>query len=447
VPADVDAGRVFYSLSQDRHGRLWLGSNRGLVRFDPDASPERAFRTYDPGDGTGNWEFNRRARFRDGDGRLYLGGMTGVTVFAPDAVRADLRPPRAMLDRMRILGAGGEREDSLVGVERLRLAPGDLALELSFTTPLFTRGDRARFRYRLLDFDPDWRVAGEERSARYTNLPPGDYRFEVEAANADGVWSAAPGTLALRVVPPFYATWWFRGLALLALLSLLALAYRLRVRHLLALQRMRLDIAADLHDELGSELAAIGVGAAMVARGRGLEEGERRRLEGVRSSAETVMQSLRDIVWYVNPDKDRTDALVERMRRHAGSVLGDLCWRFETEGMTHNLPLDMLLRRQVYLIFREALNNLVRHTAARSVRIAIAIDGTRVEMAIDDDGRGFDPARPGGDGSGLANMRRRAAAIAATLDIDSAPGHGTRIRLGLDMTHSRRGRRRPGGSG
>jgi signal transduction histidine kinase/ligand-binding sensor domain-containing protein len=430
--AQVEAGRVFYSIAADRHGAFWIGSNRGLLRFDPE---QASFRLYDQRDGVHITEFNRRSRSRDAHGRLLLGGLGGLLRFDPSPARATPRAPRPRVQRARIWNRDGERHVELQPGRTLLLAADDLTVALEFAAPGFRRAGHWRYRYRLLGADANWVEDRGGRTARYPRLAPGNYRFELQAGDPETGWRGGAAAIVLQFLPAWHESPWFRFPALLALILLAAGLYRWRVDRLLEMERLRTGIAADLHDELGSELAAISLSAATLGERKDLPTAHRQRLTQLSVSAQKVAEAMRDIVWYVNPEKDRLDALGQRLQVLARRLLGEDRVEVDNGWRDCDAGLPMALRRQLHLIAREALNNVLRHAQAQRVWLQLGADHDRLWLRLRDDGCGFDPAQRS-DGSGLGNMRRRATAIGAQLDIDSAPGRGTRIELRL--THSRR---------
>jgi len=418
-------GSAIFSVAEDATGELWLGTNRGLVRYRPATEELRAF---DLGDGIGNLEFNRHAVARTPDGGLAFGGMEGLTLFDPGNVRASSYRPRTSLTRIAVLGSGGERSIEPWGVDRLVLEPGDRAVTFEWAALLFSRAERCISRYRLEGLDGDWIEAGRERRARYTNLAPGDYGFRVVSANADGLWSESEATIELRVLPPFWRTAWFRLLVVASVAGLLALAYRLRVARLRSLERMRLRIASDLHDELGGDLSGIAVAAGLVARREQLADADRDRLAGVQRTAVEVLHGLRDIVWCVDPSRDRLADLSERLRAVARALFGESEVEVELELPNEPTPLPMDLRRALYLSAKELLHNVARHAEARRVRLALERGAGRLRLEVEDDGIGFDPERAV-EGTGLASVRRRMREAAGSVTLRSAAGEGTAARL------------------
>lgn len=418
-------GSIVFSVIEDDRGIVWLGTNQGLIRFDPATGETRPF---DLADGIGNVEFNRHAAARLADGSVALGGMSGVTHFDPERIIASTYRPPTTLARVAILGASGERTVEPFALERLVLGPEDRAVTFDWSVPFFSRSDRCTSRYRLEGLDDRWLEAGQARSVRYTNLEPGRYRFRVVSANADGLWNEAGAEVAVQVLPPYWRTTWFRLLLVALGTTLLALAYRLRVRRIAKLERMRLRIAGDLHDELGSDLSGIAVTAGLVARREEISVADRERLAGIESTAVEVMHGLRDIVWCVDPSRDRLQDLAERLRSVTRGLFGDTAVEVDLDLVSDPATLPMDLRRALYLSAKELLHNVARHAQAHRVRLALARAGGMLALEIADDGSGFDPSAAS-DGTGLASVRRRMREAGGRIEILSSPGQGTRAVL------------------
>jgi ligand-binding sensor domain-containing protein/anti-sigma regulatory factor (Ser/Thr protein kinase) len=438
IAAGTLPGSVCFSLEPDAAGRLWVGTNSGLASIDRDPTGAQQVRVFDLKDGLGNIEFNRNAAFRSGTGEMFFGGMTGLTVFRPEDVRTNLVPPPVVLTRVSVLGKGGEREFVPRGMRRLTLEPTDQALAFEFAALNFIAPEKNRYAYRLDGLDADWVESEGRRFARYAGLAPGEYVFRVRGSNNHGVWSDKEATLGITVQPAFWQTIWFRGAGILIILGILYLLHRARVGRLLELEKVRLRIASDLHDELSGELSSIALSSAIARRQGYLQEPERRRLAEIESTSRQVVGGLRDLVWTINPEHDSLEAMVRRMRSTAAQFLEELDWSFEESWTTAEGGVAMTVRRDLHLVFKEALTNVVRH--ARATRVAIRLDrvGDRLRLEVEDDGVGFDPAAAR-SGTGLASMRRRAERLGAKLDIRAAPDRGTRLRLDLPVGRIRRG--------
>ncbi|HYE95925.1 MAG TPA: two-component regulator propeller domain-containing protein [Rubricoccaceae bacterium] len=427
--ADGLPGAVAYSITEDARGALWVGTNRGLARLDP---ARGTFRAYDLSDGIGTMEFNRHATFRDADGTLYVGGVDGLTVFHPDRVRDNPHVPPVVFTRIETDGRDGAAMLNPAALARLTLTPRQSAVTFEFAALNFTDPHKNRYAYRLEGLDDDWVEAGTQRTARYASLPPGRYTFRVRAANNDGVWNLQGAALPVTVLPPFWRTWWFRFLGLAAVAAALAVAYRLRVRRLLAVERLRLRIAGDLHDDLSTDLSGIALVTDLLHRHPNLADDDRRQLAEVRDTALAMVDGLRDIVWTINPEHDTLEAMVRRMRQVAARLLTGLDHTFEADVPAGAHAVAMTLRRDVLLLYKEALHNVARHARATRVSVRLAQRDGHLDLTVEDDGQGFDPEQVEG-GHGLRSMRARAAALHADLDVVSRPGAGTRLHLRLPM--------------
>jgi len=430
-------GSVVYSLLDDDAGRLWLGTNRGLARFDPAAPRERRFRTYDASDGIAGAEFNRHAALRAGNGELFFGGIDGLTGFRPAEIRDDPQPPPVVLTAIQSASRAGSLSHEPFGLERLALTFRDSSFGFEFAALGFANPARNRYAYRLTGFDPAWVEAGARRFARYTNVPPGEYVFRVKGSNADGVWNEAGLALPVSIAPPFWQTWWFRILALAAASGLLIAAYRYRVERLLELERLRLRIASDLHDDISSDLSGIAVALDLLGRRPAVTPEHRGRLDELRDRALRMADSLRDTVWSVQPEHDSLESLARRLRSVAASLLPDTHVSFDLRVPPHT-PLHMTVRRGVFLTCKELLHNVARHGRASNVEVTLATEDGRLRLRVSDDGVGFDPDASH-EGEGLRSLRRRARQLGAELSIKSRPGAGTVATLDVAVARTRDG--------
>jgi signal transduction histidine kinase len=231
------------------------------------------------------------------------------------------------------------------------------------------------------------------------------------------------------IAPPYWQTWWFRALVAAALLGLVAFAYNIRVRHLLALERLRLRVASDLHDDLGGVLSSLALSSDLVRRTLPDEQAtSKNRLLEMGSVARAAADALRSIVWVIDPGHETMDEMVMAMRTTATRMLRNMEVSFSAGPMPARRILDMEFRRNVALSFNEILNNILKHAHAGRVDINLRSEGDRLVLRVHDDGTGFDTSQIS-PGNGLGNLQHRAAAVGGTCTLTSEPGKGTTVEI------------------
>ncbi len=309
------------------------------------------------------------------------------------------------------------------------------------------------FWYRLEGFDHDWFQARLQRSATYTNLDGGSYTFRVRATDPEGNELLGKAQFMLRVQPPFYQTWWFIGLAAAVFFGLVWLIFQYHLRQRLEKEAIRLRIARDLHDEVGSTLSAISILSASTLHGV-QKDLDAARFGNIGEKARAALDSISDIVWSVNPENDSMEKALARMSAYAAEMLENVGTelRFEVGPGVETLTLPMEKRKNFYLIFKEAIHNCAKYARASQVEVVIKREDNTLILSIKDDGVGFniqntEPEMPNMTapnstlktqnsklslgGNGLRNMRSRASAMGGRLEVNSSPGKGTSIMLWL----------------
>ncbi len=374
-------------------------------------------------EGLPNRESNRGspAAIKLSDGRLLFNNIDGAVVIDPTGATAK-PPPRV---RLTLASADNAPLPVTRGAPHTRVPPGTRQLQFDFVALAFAAPNQSHYRYRLDGYDDDWVDVGPATRASYTGLHPGRYTFRVQAVNGTSDWSRA-ASWPFVLAPFVWQTWWFRLLAAASVLGLLAAAYRFRVGRLLEMERLRVRIASDLHDDIGANLSSIALLSQMLEGRPSLGERERRQLSRIGLAAQETMSGLRDVIWLVDPAHDNLAALLRKMRTAAASLLEDVEWSFRAPDAIPARRLSMGLVRNAYLVFKEALHNAVRHGHAGHIGITVTLDGSDLVLRIEDDGSGFDPDSAH-RGNGLGNMQRRAREVGGRLEVESRPGQGTRI--------------------
>ncbi len=450
------SGNQVSQIFEDDAGRIWAATNQGLSRLDPESGSIYSFNRRD---GLFAQPFSQHAGTRGPDGTFLVGGHAGLIAFDPTQVETPITIPRLVWKDVRIDGEvmtshASDRFDSLV------LQPEDRSVSFQYVGLDYSNPDEVRYATRLLGFDDGWVECGRRDFASFTNLDAGEYRFQVRAAGSGGVWSE-PVEVGFTVVPPFYR----RGGFLLSALAVVALAlwvaHSVRLRRQIARARLherirfaereyiREQVARDYHDELGHKLTKLGIFADLLRRG--IDSTNRDELVHYADRTGELVESLsrktREFIWSIDPSKDSAFDLAELVGRFGHDLFEGSGIQFRLTGLEDELKSARLApdwKRQLVLLLQEALHNSLRHSNASQVELIIGRVGPGLEIEVRDDGRGFDITdrlgRDGtqsgsgswsgtGSGSGLRNMKRRAQAIGASLEVRSNPGRGTSLRL------------------
>lgn len=444
---DTSLPRLITFILEDDFGYLWLGSNEGLFRaalVDLNASAEgRTQRVanshFDRLDGLPGSAFVgglQPTAHKDRSGKIWVPTLAGVGVVDPGALPMQGRSVFATIDEVRIDGDSKRLRtaaEESVGLGRFNrgnyrpiiAAAGAEQFEFRFTGPDFISPERLRFQYRMEGQDSEWLDAGATRSARYSRLAPGEYLFRVVTVNRSGVWNRRGAAVTLIVEPFFWQTAAFQCLVVLFGGAALIAVYRYTLWRQHEIARLRLRIASDLHDEVGSNLGSIALKTEMLQTTGGLAV-DRRDLEDINTVALRTANEVRDVAWFINPGFDTFSEMGMRMREVAGRMLARLDWQFEFPEETDR-KLTLEFRRNVFFIYKEILHNIVKHARARRVTICARNEAGHFVLEVRDDGCGLGA----GDqpGQGLGNMARRAREIAGEIEVESAPEGGTVIRL------------------
>lgn len=317
---------------------------------------------------------------------------------------------------------------SISATAEIRLSYQHSVFSFEFAALDYWAPEKNRYSYKMEGFDAEWIAAGTKNSATYTNLNPGAYIFRVRGANCDGVWNEQGAAVKLTIAPPFWMTWWFRGLGLAAAAGLLALLHHHRVQRLLELDRLRVRLASDLHDDLGSTLNAIAMKTEMMQAGVAPEENSQ-QLTQIGHMCREMINALRDVVWSIDARNDRVKDLLDHMREFAESTLAEhnIEIQFITSAIDMEKRLAFNLRQNFHLIFKEALNNILKYADASQVRVEMSNGGKIFQMKISDNGKGL-AAASRRYGNGLRNMEMRAEQIGAELEYENDAGFAVRLK-------------------
>lgn len=412
---------------------VWYVTYNQLVRWNPQQDKKHM---YTKADGIATDELN--AVYKDNQGRIFVTSLDGFNWFYPNQIVDDTLARRIVFTDFKLFNQSASLQPDSVYNFSIATQPSQLKLvnlkhnhsffSIGFAAQEFIAPEKIQYAYRLSGFDKDWVYVGNRTFASYTNLDPGTYQFEVKATNPDGYWGNDFATLTLIIQPPFWRTWWFMVLVLLATCALLYAIHRYRLAQSLKLERLRTKIASDLHDEVGSSLTKISIYSELVQNG--VHEKEKTNyLQSIGSLSREVVSTMSDIVWSIDNNNDTLTELINRMKDFATEVLHvrNIDFEFILHKVDSNKVVDPILRQNIYLIFKEAINNIVKHSKANKVNVFITTH-PHFELQIVDNGVGL-PIQQSHTGNGLRNMNRRAVAIGGKISFSS--GSGTTITLTL----------------
>ena len=429
---------VIYGILPDDEGNLWMSTNKGLSSFN---LKKHNLRNFDYKDGLQSNEFNRGAYCRTRDGCLFFGGVNGFNYFYPREILKNTTRPQVVITGLKIRNQpvpvraeGSPLSKSIYLTEKLTLAFKENFISFEFASMDFTDPEKNLYRYKLEGFDKDWINSGNTYSANYTNLDPGTYTFKVKGSNNDDFWNEQGTSVKVIILPPWYMTWWFRTFMALAVGLAVYGFYRFRLTQALKLQSIRNRIASDLHDEVGSNLSNIYIFSNVAQQKATANDQTAPLLQKITDYTQQSMEAMNDIVWMINTRNDRFENIIVRMRTLAAELAetSDCDLQMNFDESLNDVKLNMEERKNFYLIYKEAINNLAKYAGCKNVWVSMSLRHNTVTLIIRDNGKGFDVANTS-TGNGLFNMKKRAEFLNGTFKVDSKMGEGTTLQLSFKV--------------
>ena len=448
------------SILEDQQGKLWVGTDNGLAEFTPGT---KSVRSYYASDGLAGNEFNYwGAAFQDTRGEMFFPGVSGLTVFHPGKIAKNRYVPPVVLTDFRLFGASvspGPRSplhQAISATKTFTLTHSQNIFSFGFSSLSYAYPERNRYRYMLEGLEHQWNYTDSRRRfGTYTTLAPGEYVFRVQGSNNHGVWNEEGVSIRIRVLPPWWNTWWFRALWVAAVLALLWELYQLRLRQLARQFNMCLEervgertrIARDLHDTLlqsfhgvmlhfqtGINLLPEHPAEARTAEARKTLEKAMHQAKHAIVEGRQAIQGLRSSVVETNDLALAMRTLGEELAANANST----AFQVHVEGTPR--ALHPILRDEVYRITGEGIRNAFRHSDAKQIEVEIHYDDRRLRVRVRDDGKGIDPKLLSDDGRqghfGLRGMRERAKLIGGKLTVWSELDAGTEVELSIPASRA-----------
>ncbi len=418
---------VYAILPQQKDSNiLWISTFNGLDRYRKD---RQTFSNYFEEDGLSSNEFNQNSFMTTSTGEMYFGSINGITFFDPAAF-GEPEPFQVFAS-----GISGWNEKTQ-SIQLLRNSsatdntivkkPSDLLLELHFGCTDYSDPQRSTYSYRIRELSDNWVSLDDRHTLNLGGIPYGSYMIDVKAINPRGVSSANVLTFRVKVTQPFYKTWWFFALLLLGLALIFYSAYQIKYQGFKNILHLRMKIASNLHDEVGSLLTRITMFSDNLRYSRNTEEQRNAKLEKIAELSRNAVASMSDVLWTIDSRNDFAGNLLDRMREHAEEMLVSLGIdvNFVLSGTDLNQPISSDTRGEIYLIFKEAVNNIAKHSKATHVAITYQISDRQFLLKIANN-RAGSFSNEQSTGQGLSNMRMRAARVGAKVTVHTGDDHFT----------------------
>ncbi len=423
---------VIYGILSDENGNLWLSTNNGISKFNPYTEK---FRNYDILDGLQSNQFFWGAFCKARDGELFFGGVNGFNSFYPNELKDNKHIPPIYITNISFIPSNKKtkipvEKTALWNGKNIKLPYDTYTLNFEFAALDFTTPQRNQYKYKLKNVDNNWVVASHKNSVQYSNINEGEYEFKVIGSNNDAVWNNVGTSILITIETPFWKTWWFITLSLLFLAILIGYFIYTQVQNMLAVERLRTKLAADLHDSIGSSLTEISILSEVIStRLKNVDTDVKKSLNKISSKSRNLIDKMSDIVWLVNPQRDSLYDLILRLQDTYSELLADTAISFRSENLKslEKISLSMENRQHLFLIFKEAINNSVTHSGCTEIVLNAKVKNKKLEMVLNDNGKGFD-TKKFHKGNGLVNMQKRAKSIGGKLIINSELGKGTTVK-------------------
>ena len=437
-----------YGLLVDNRGDIWFSHNRGLTRYD---HTDHTFRNFTVEDGLQSNEFNTGAYFKTPGGELFFGGINGTNSFYPEDITYNLQTPTVQITKIDVHERPLVHDTSYWQLRHLRLSHTNNTLAFEFAGLEYTEPAKNQYAWRMSGIDSGWVMAGDKRFTRYANLPPGSYTFQLKASNNDGVWSTTPTSLVIEIIPPFWQTGWFRGLAGIVVISCVAgaaysvsrirykrkwqeeeLKQRIKLDQMKLVQDERSRISRDLHDNVGALVSFVSTKIDWVLHHKQVEQEAVPDLEMVKDNAREIMSGLRETIWTLHNNTITNEDLADRLKVYLKSHLLMPCDIHDLISRETVISNEAVLG--IYRSCQEIANNINRHSQATQVTVTFENTGSKgIRITFADDGIGMTAPQQNQEGHyGIENLRLRLQEIGGCLEIHSTPGKGTQVMITYD---------------
>ena len=413
-------------IALDKENRIWVNTAAGLAIYNPEEKIWRSFNRFDGMD----------RDYLDGtisittNGKIVIEQATGFLLKDAAEILSAANVPVLQITSITINDKEAINSPQSLKNKKLELPFNQNNISIEFAAMDWLYPNKTNYLVKIdgVQSANTW-AANPDARINLTGLAPGNYVVHIKAINSSGVWSNEIN-LSITIKPPFWQTWWFIVLSLLAIAAILYWLYRYRVQQLLKMQQMRNNISRDLHDEIGSSVSSVNMLSMVAKKQLGEWHPVTPLLTQIGLSAQNAGDSINDIIWSIHPQNDSIERIVLRMKELAAEMLepNEIAYQLDFDNQLTQLDIPMQDRRHLFMLYKEALNNMIKYACCKNVFLSMQVIDKNLVMKIEDDGIGFDTANHK-QGNGLINMQQRADEMKAELVITASPGKGCSIEL------------------
>ncbi len=470
------------SILEDKSGNIWFGTRFGLSKLSVKnlaiiskkatsgsiAETDQYFKNYSFGDGFLGIGCNNNAILQAKDNTIWIGTNVGVTTFKPSEENENVIPPNIQITAINLFNEHidwtklNQKEDSsfLLGngvrvsnfhldglskwynlPEHLSLAYNNNFISFNFIGITMSQPQNVKYQYQLEGIDKNGSALTTEPSASYGNLEPGNYTFKVKAMNSEGYWSNEL-SYPFTIRPPWWKMWWFRIMAIVAVLAVIFLIVRfiystqLRKQRVilekqLAIQYERQRISSDLHDDIGSTLSSINIYAGLAKATKNNDS----HLDSITQNISEAVNKLDDLVWSINPKYDSFTSMINRLQSYAEPICHakQINFLLQNNLQAVDIKLSAEFKQNIYLTAKELVNNSIKHSGCKNIWVHFALEANRLLLSVSDDGTGFDETAIRKDRNGLSNIAKRVSTMKGILYTETNNANGTRTNITIPI--------------
>jgi ligand-binding sensor domain-containing protein/two-component sensor histidine kinase len=417
------------SITPDSLGNLWILTNSGLVKFQP---LNKKITVFDKRDGIVNLD-ELSSLIIDNDNSVTIAGRGCLYSLATSQISKNTQPPKVFITNLKIF----DKDYAVQKSHPIELGYNQNYFSLEYVALNYTRSKFNRYAYKMDGLDKKWNDAGTRRYVSYANLDEGTYTFNVKACNSEGVWNNLPARLVLIIKPPFWRRWWFYSLVVLFFATVVYSLYIYNINQLKMRLQIRDKIARDLHDDIGSTLSGINIFSKIALQQMKPGQPGAELVEKISERSKITMDALSDIVWSINTRNDGMDNFLMKANEYLRILeIQGIGYDFAVDEDMREVKIGMIQKKELYLIFKEAICNASKYAACTFIQIFLTRDKDRCLLSIHDNGRGFDINKLT-SGNGIYNMQQRANKMNGVFRIESEENKGTTITVNFKITHFR----------